>query len=157
MMLLVPSMTPIAFVMLRYLFGGIIWLRTSASTSSGISVICHWCHMIVMSMTSHDQWHHVAPYSDHLDLRNAMQYWHWWNHQHLMMPIPVLMALHDQKGNVAPHFNCHDVRDTVVALMMPLVLPHADTKTNHMMWYQHWYQWCHMTRKGLIVPHFILT
>ena len=34
----------------------------------------------------------------------------------------ILSASHNQKHHVAPHFNCLDLRNTMVPLMMPLIL-----------------------------------
>ena len=48
----------------------------SSSTGAGISDICHcqchWYHVMVMPMASHDQKSYVASHFDRLDLRNAM-------------------------------------------------------------------------------------
>ena len=38
-----------------------------------------------------------------------------------MMPMAVLMALHDQKGHVTPHFSYLDVRNAMVPLMVSLL------------------------------------
>ena len=52
------------------------YLSAGASTSIGISAMfhwqCHWCHVIPIPMTSHDQKRHVASQFYCLDLRNAL-------------------------------------------------------------------------------------
>ena len=76
----------------------------------------HWCHqctMIPESMESHDQYSHVAPHFDCLDLRNAVV--------PLMMPMLVPMASHGQKSHVVPHFDYLDLRNAIVPLTMPSV------------------------------------
>ena len=47
-----------------------------------------------------------------------MQGYHWWHHQHHLVPMLVLMTSHDQKDHVAPHF-CHlDIMNVMVSLTM---------------------------------------
>ena len=35
--------------------------------STSASVICHWCHVMLMPSASHDQKNHVTPHFSHLD------------------------------------------------------------------------------------------
>ena len=46
-----------------------------------------------------------------------------------VMTVPVLMALHNQKGHVVPHFHHLDLRNIMVPLPMPLASCDADTGT----------------------------
>ena len=47
-----------------------------------------------------------------------------------MMHMPVLMALHDEKGHVAPHFDNVDQKNTVMPLMKTLASCDTDTGTS---------------------------
>ena len=48
------------------------------------------------------------------------------------MPMPVLMASHDQKCHVTPHFNPY-LRNAVVPLMIPLASQDTDAGTRYQM------------------------
>ena len=63
----------------------------------------------------------------------------------MLMPAP--MVLHDQKGQVAPHFNCLDLKKAVVPLKKPTVS--CDTNAG-ITWHQCQHQCCHMTRKNML-------
>ena len=112
-----------------------------------------------------------------------MQRCHWCHHQHYVIPMAMLMALHDQRGHVAPHFNCLDLRNSILLVKMPLASCDTDADTNSItwpkksfcisdwlseykecngtiantvsiMWCWCWYQWHHITTKVILAPHF---
>ena len=111
---------------------------TITSTGACITVMhhwwCHWYHVMLQPMVSHDQKSHTASHFNHLDLRNAMV--------PLMTPSASLDAtdiansITWRKGHVAPHFDHQDLRNAMVALMM---------HWHHMTLRQ---QWHHMTKKS---------
>ena len=82
-----------------------------------------WCHCW-------HQWHHVTPMPVHHMNKNVMLHlflniltlgmwwclWWWYWHHVMLMLVP--MVSHDQKSPVAPHFNHHDLRNTMLPLMM---------------------------------------
>ena len=95
---------------------------TIASAGAGISVICHWqCHwyhMILLPVGSHDPKSHIASHFNHLDI---------WN---LMDPLTVLsascdanalpMVSDDQTCHVALHFDHYKLWNAMLSLMTPL-------------------------------------
>ena len=61
---------------------------------------------------------------------------HWQCHQHYMLPMPVVTALHDQKSHVAANFDYLDQANAVVPLKMPLALHDADAGASGITWWK---------------------
>ena len=51
-----------------------------------------------------------------------------------MTPTPVPMSSHDQRGHVANHFDCLDLMNAMVPLMMPSVSCDANASVNGVRW-----------------------
>ena len=72
-----------------------------------------------------------------------MQCCHWWCCQ-VSHQAGVSGVSHDQKGHVAPHFNCLDLRNSVVSLIMLMVL-HDQKVMLHLILiiFSYGMQWCY--------------
>ena len=99
----------------------IVPFGADTSTSAGISAMyhwqCHWCHVMLMPMASHNQKSYVASEFICLDLRNAVV--------PLMTPLTSCDAsagtigVTQPKSNMAPHFNYLYLRNAMLPLMVP--------------------------------------
>ena len=70
----------------------------------------------------HDMTQKVTLHIIMIVLTWKMQWLYWWCHQHPVMPTLASVTSHDQESHVALHFNCCDLRNAMVVLMMLLVL-----------------------------------
>ena len=71
------------------------------------------------------QWYNT-PHFSCLNLRNAVL--------PLTMPVPVPVALYDQKSHVASHFNSFNLRNRMVPLTMPWASCDAHASAYHVTW-----------------------
>ena len=105
-----------------------------------VNVMCHWWfHCVSFDADANNiMWPKMvmAPYFDHLNLRNAMV--------PLMTPLASYAAMPWPKMSWCTLFYHFDLSNVIVPLMMPLVLCDADTNANGIMWHGHWYQWYYM-------------
>ena len=155
---------------------------------------------------------HAAPHFDHLDLRKSvmpltmslascdtnsncvkwpkksccMSFQSSWPKECmlvLIMPVPILMASHDQKCDAVPHISFLDLKNSMVVLrscwlqMLPVPVPMASYEQNcisfclscpkelngaiddiiGIMWCQHLHQWSCWVMKNFLWHLFILT
>ena len=176
---MVSSTTPLYMFMLRWLFRGIIWPSVLVWVQALASVPCAIDNTLGI-MLCQCQWHHITKKSccisvwlplpkkwkgatdDTIDIMWC-QYWHQCFHM-------------TRKSHVAPNFNCHDLRNAVVPLM--ILSEWCDFSNNGVTWPIKsclgssqlswpkkcscaicdilgimWFQWHHMTK---VILHLIL-
>ena len=112
----------------------ILTQKCSGTTHDTIGVIqyWHWC-----------QWHHMTKNSCHISLWLS---WPMECNSTIYNAISIMWCqcqrCHMTRSHVAPHFNCLDLRNAMVALMTPLASCDADTdaKANDITGHDCWHQ-----------------
>ena len=126
-----------AFVILKWLYRGIIWPLVLVLIPMLASVACT-TDSVIGVMWCQCQWHHIAKKShvasqfNCLDL--GMEWCYWWHHLNHMMLIQVHMVSHDQKSNIAPYFNHLGLRNAVVPFMTQLASCDASASASGITW-----------------------
>ena len=144
-MLIMPSVTPL-YLSWWWLFSPIIWLFVPVLVLVSYIIVtchwwCHWYHVMLMPMRSHNQKHHVTSHLNYLHVRNAMMLL-----MTLLAWLDVSVSADDitwPKGHVAPQWDNLYLRNVRVPLMI-LSTSH-NTDANAMASHD---QKCH------VAPHF---